>query len=604
VRTVDESLPPARIRLVSLLLITVVTLAVFGRVAGFDFINFDDNVYVYDNPLVRGGISPGGLRESFTNVSTGTWHPLTWLSHQLDVALWGMRPGGHHLTSLLLHLGTALLLYLFLEGTTGRAFPSLVAALLFAVHPMHVESVAWVSERKDVLSALFFVASLLAWARHVRTPSAGRYLAALLLFAAGLMAKPMVVTLPLVLLLLDRWPLERREGWGVLLREKVPFLLLSLGAGIVTLVTQRQAQMVRSLRGIPPSERVANALWGYLLYLGKAVWPSNLSFFYPLPEEPPSAGRIALAVLILTAATILVLLAARRRRAYLATGWGWFLVTLLPVIGLVQVGDQAIANRYTYLPYVGLFLLAAWGLEEAAVRRPLLRIAVLAAVAVLAVVSFREVGHWRGTVPLMERALVVDPGNYVAHNNLGSALFESGDVEGALAHYRAALAKKPFHPNAHYNMGLALMRLGSYQEASERFTFALHANPYEVDSLLNLGVCLLFLGKPEEAAGRFRQVLALRPDSTEARENLAVAEKRVERLRNPSAPVESGAHGRTIDRADIQYQTGLTLRRQGDREGAARHFREALRIRPDHDGAARALAEIGKDSGGDGAGPR
>ncbi|MGH9361727.1 MAG: tetratricopeptide repeat protein, partial [Thermoanaerobaculia bacterium] len=356
--------------------LALLTVLVFAPVVRHDFVSLDDPAYVTGNAQVRRGLTAEGFRWAWGNEVAGNWHPLTMLSHMLDAELHGLDPGGHHLTSLLLHAANAVLLFVLLRRLTGAAGRSAAVAALFAVHPLHVESVAWIAERKDVLSAFFFFLALLAWSGYARRPSSWRYLLALLAFALGLLAKPMVVTLPLVLLLLDVWPLgrlplaaaaERRRALGPLLREKLPFVLLALGAAAVALVTQREA--MSPLAALSLGRRIANALLAYAAYLSDTVWPRGLAVFYPLPGALP-AWRVALAAVLLAALTALAL-ARLHRSPWLAVGWLWFVGMLLPVIGLLQVGSQARADRYTYLPSIGLFVALVW---EVAARVPIGRL--------------------------------------------------------------------------------------------------------------------------------------------------------------------------------------------------------------------------------------
>jgi tetratricopeptide (TPR) repeat protein len=406
------------------------------------FINLDDPYYVTTNPQVRPGITRGGLAWAMTAKVASNWHPLTMLSHILDCQLFGLDPAGHHATSLLLHLANALLLFEVLRRMTGAAGRSAAVAALFAVHPTHVESVAWVAERKDVLSALFWLLAMGAWARYARAPAIGRYLLVALLMILGLMAKPMVVTLPFALLLLDIWPLDRlRLGWRRLLIEKLPLLALSAASSLITL--RYQETSLAPLDVVPWSLRAANALVSYVAYLGKIFLPRHLAVFYPIPLAIP-AWKVAGAALLLAALTALAVWRARWE-PWLLTGWLWFLGTLVPVIGLVQVGRQAMADRYTYIPSIGLFLAVVWSVawfwrSHRAALATVSAIVILA----LAAVTRVQIGYWSDSATLFRHALAVTgDDNYLAHIGLGKALMAEKDWNGAAEQFRAALALYP-----------------------------------------------------------------------------------------------------------------------------------------------------------------
>ncbi|MEO6196456.1 MAG: hypothetical protein ABIS20_25835 [Thermoanaerobaculia bacterium] len=425
--------------------LALLTLAAYLPALHNGFVNLDDGLYVTGNPQVQKGITRASAAWALTANVANNWHPLTLLSHQLDCQLFGLDPAGHHATSLLLHLANTLLLFAVLRGMTGAVWRSAAVAALFAVHPAHVESVAWVAERKDVLSALFWILAMAAWTSYARRPSPGRYLLVALMMLLGLMAKPMVVTLPFALLLLDVWPLERRGlGWKRLIAEKLPLLALSAAASLVTLRYQRTSLAPLDL--VPWSVRLANAAVAYASYLGKLLLPRNLAVFYPIPLAIP-AWQVAAATALLAALTALATWKARRA-PWLLVGWLWFLGTLVPVIGLVQVGRQAMADRYTYLPSIGLFVAIVWGIAWgiaalARERRAILATASAAAILALAVGTWKQAGTWHDSVALYRHALAVTRGNYVAHVGLAKALTAERNLEGAEEEYRAALALRP-----------------------------------------------------------------------------------------------------------------------------------------------------------------
>lgn len=421
--------------------LALLTLAAWLPALRNGFVNLDDGLYVTGNPQVQKGITRAGVAWALTANVANNWHPLTLLSHMLDCQLFGLDPAGHHAMSLLLHLADVLLLFAVLARMTGALWRSAAVAALFAVHPLHVESVAWAAERKDVLSALFWILAMGAWTSYARRPSLGRYLLVVLLMALGLAAKPMVVTLPFALLLLDVWPLERLGlGWKRLMAEKLPLLALSVAASLATLRYQRTS--LAPLELVPWSLRLANAAVSYAAYLGKLLLPRNLAVFYPIPLAIP-AWQAAGSAALLAALTALAVWKVRQA-PWLLVGWLWFLGTLVPVIGLVQVGRQAMADRYTYLPSIGLFLAIVWGISELLrERRAVLAAASAVAIALLAAGTWMQVGYWKDSLVLYRHALAVTRDNYVAHVGLAKALAAEKDWAGAAEQYRAALALRP-----------------------------------------------------------------------------------------------------------------------------------------------------------------
>jgi protein O-mannosyl-transferase len=533
----------ARLRSLGLALgLAVLTVLVFAPVVGNDFVTLDDPAYVTGNRQVRRGLTAEGFVWAWGAEVAANWHPLTLLSHMLDCELYGLDPGGHHLTSLLLHAANAVLLFAVWRRLTGAAARSAVVAALFAVHPLHVESVAWVAERKDVLSGFFFLLTLAAWAGWVRRPTRSRYLLALLAFVLGLLAKPMLVTLPLVLLLLDVWPLERlprgapaaevRRALGRLVREKLPFFVAALAASVVTLFTQREAMF--PLAALPPTQRVANALLAYAAYLGDTVWPQGLTVFYPLPPAQP-VWRVALAAALFATLTGAAL--ARLRRApWLAVGWLWFAGMLLPVIGLLQVGSQGRADRYTYLPSIGLFAALVWEVCELALRRKrpargpgatraALAGAALLAIASLAVAARAQVATWRDSLTLFQHALAVTERNLLAEMRVGTELGRRGDHAGAERHLRAAVRIAPGAPRPQAALGRWLHERGRPGEALPHLRQASRLRPRDARLHLRLGIVLAELGRTAEARAHFRRALELNPGLEGARRRLAALDR-------------------------------------------------------------------------------
>jgi tetratricopeptide (TPR) repeat protein len=510
------------------------------------FVNLDDPEYVTENPVVRAGLTAAGLRWAATAIVVANWHPATLVSHMLDCQLYGLNPRGHHLTSLLLHVAATLLLFEFLRRTTGRPLPSAVVAALFAVHPTHVESVAWVAERKDVLCGVFWMATLAAYLHYGRRPGFGRYLLVAAAFALALAAKPMAVTLPLVLLLLDAWPFGRlRLGQAArdgdlaaggerttflvpLILEKLPLLALSAAACVVTLRAQRGPLALDA--ATPWSLRLANALTSYAAYLGKTFYPVRLAVIYPfLPAVP--AWRVVLAALLLAGITAGAVTWARRA-PYLLVGWLWFLGTLVPVSGLVQVGAQRMADRYTYLPSIGLYLAVVWGLAGLAGGRPRLRAglaaAALAAIVGLAWTTERQTRVWKNSITLFRHSLAVED-SYLAHADLADALVAARDRPGAYAEIHAALALQPRNPRGFAALGILLQSWGRPREAADALERSLALDPAAEVPRFVLAMALDDLGESERAIAELRTIVARDPRSLRAHIGLAaLLEKRGE----------------------------------------------------------------------------
>jgi tetratricopeptide (TPR) repeat protein len=435
--------------------LAVSTLIVFWQVRNFDFITFDDNFYVYDNPHVLNGLTAEDIIWAFTTGHTGYWHPLTWLSLMLDCQLFGPNPGRIHFVSLLFHIANTLLLFALLKKMTDALWPSAFVAAAFALHPMHVESVAWISERKDVLSTLFFLLTLLAYAAYVKRGSLFSYLAAVLLFALGLMAKPMLVTLPFILLLLDYWPLERfefnksafdpdkRAATYRIIIEKIPFFVLAAIVGVFTFLVQRSVGSLTSIASLPLESRLANACLSYIKYVNKIFWPHDLAIFYPF-----EGGSVTLLHLLSLVIATIVVFRFRQNRRYLPVGWLWFIITLLPVIGLIQTGKAAYADRYTYIAYIGLFIMVGWGIPELISKWPhrkiILGILMLAVLTPLAAAARQQVGYWKNTQTVFSHALAVTQNNYLPHLCLAFWWNQQGRLDEACEQYRAALELNPY----------------------------------------------------------------------------------------------------------------------------------------------------------------
>jgi tetratricopeptide (TPR) repeat protein len=639
-------------------LLALVTLAVYLGVARNDFVNYDDSDYVTANAHVLSGLSLGNVVWAFRSGHASNWHPLTWISHMLDCQIFGERPGPQHLVSLAFHIANTLLLFLLLRRLTGTTWRSAFVAGLFALHPLHAESVAWISERKDVLSTLFLLLTIAAYARYVaelkensesRTPdpaarsapqppsavpteagrrigAAGYYVLALVLFALGLMSKPMLVTTPFVLLLLDYWPLGRlgqaaaaaagvSAGKGSksetrrpefparvrtlanLLLEKTPFFALSAISSVITFLVQQRGGAVST--SISFGARVANALVAYVRYIGKMVWPDDLSVLYPHPGEWPAVQVVFSAALLVGISAAAIVQA--RRRPYFTMGWLWFLGTLVPVIGLVQVGIQSMADRYTYVPLLGLFILLAWGLAEVPPswrwRTPALGVGAAVSLLACSWATARQVGYWRDSEALFQRAVKVTKNNYLAYNNLGFYLSNHGKAAEAMENYRKSLDINPVYEDALNNLGYALAGQKKYEQAIGYYDAALRVRPNHVEVHNNLGNALSELGRIDEAIGHYRFVLQQKPDHGDAHNNLGIA------LAMKGNLEEALSHFRDSIRFKPNYASahsnlGNALAAQRKFVEATAEYQESLRLKPGdaqaHNNLGNVLAEQGR----------
>lgn len=555
-----------RTLLVAVFLMVAIGL-IFSPVSDYGFLDQDDDKYVTQNPQVLEGLSARGFLWAFTSMGyASNWHPLTWLSHMTDVQLFGANPRWHHRMNVLFHSANTLLLFFLLRTMTGAFWRSAFTAAFFGVHPLHVESVAWISERKDVLSTFFFMLTLGAYCWYSRKPVTYRFLTVILCFALGLLAKPMLVTLPFVLFLLDFWPLRRlSSGEGALsgnpeggnlkrlIMEKVPLLTMSAASGVLTYAAQSRGDMVASLGQLPLAARISNISLSYAGYLWKTIWPAKLAFFYPFPAGGPSPARAAAAGILLL---VISAAAARlvRRVPYLWTGWGWYLVTLTPVIGLVQVGEQAMANRYTYVPIIGCFLIITWGIHDMVGSSPfrgrLAAFAGVAALAALIVVARIHVGYWQNGTSLFTHDLEVTTENWMAENNLGVIDSREGRTEAAVRHLRQAIRIQPSFIIAHNNLGVALAKQGKYDEALAHYREAIRINPEYAAPYYNTGMIFLKQAEVEKALFNIRKALQLK-----------------------------------YDFPDAHFTLGTVLEISGRTDAALHHYREALRFMPSHAGA-------------------
>ena len=583
-----------RASLVVLVAILAITVYVYWPVGGYDFVSLDDSVYVANNPFLQGGPTWAGAAGTLTSTYAHFWHPLTLLSLMLDAALFGKAPGAFHVTNLLLHLGSTLLLFLALVRMTGAAGRSAFVAALFAVHPLHVESVAWIAERKDVLSTFFWMLTMWAWAGYARNGRRSAYWIALASFTLGLMAKPMLVTLPVTLLLFDVWPFGRvkvagvaaaggwsgvMRGWLPLVREKIPFFLLALAAGVAAVAAQGTA--VASLEAIPLGMRVANGLVASTDYLAKMLWPTGLTVFYPMPAAVPvwpAVASLALLVAITVAALWLW-----RRAPYLAVGWAWYLVTLLPVTGLVQVGNHAMADRYTYMPLLGVFLLAAWGAWDLAgrgrARQQAVRAAAVIVVVALGATARAQVATWKDSRALWEHALAVAPDNYYAQHGMGSLLREQGKAAEAVPYLRESIRLNPRFPESCNNLGMALEALGRIDEAAAEYAEALRIDPALALAHNNLGSLLLKAGRADEAALHFLAALRQSPELAGVHDNLGQARAAQGRFAEAQTEFVEALRLQP-DSAAAHAHLGDALSNLGKADDSVAQYRESLRLAP------------------------
>ena len=557
-----------RLTLLMCIFLAITTIAIYWQVNNHEFVGFDDNEYVTENRHVQTGLTSGNVTWAFTTFHAGNWHPLTWISHMLDCQLFGLKPGFHHLMNLFFHLANTILLFLILQRMTKAPWQSAFVAVIFAIHPLHVESVAWVAERKEVLSAFFWMLTMGAYVFYVEKQELKRYFLSIFFFALGLMAKPMLVTLPFVLLLLDFWPLCRLQTEKLLISEdkqsedlleprskkkgrrksatktehtnntetqtrqhssvahivleKIPFFVLSLASSMITYTAQQKGGAVGSLKSFPLPTRIANALVSYCAYIWKTIWPENLAVLYPHPGMLPAWEIVG--VVFLLGITTFLIIKARKGYPYLTTGWLWYLGTLVPVIGLVQVGVQGMADRYTYVPLIGIAIIVAWGAPELLKKWRYRRIAFAAMAAItlciFSFVTWRQVQYWQDSVTLFTRTVTVTTDNPIMQNNLGNALEDQGRLDEAIAHYTEALRIDPGLADSYNNIGLALTKLGKSDEATTNFLKAIKISPNYAAAHYNLGTVLASQGKLDEAVYHFRESIRIKPDYAKAYNNL------------------------------------------------------------------------------------
>ena len=567
------------------LLLLLGTLALYYPALHSGFVNYDDPAYVTSNFHVQQGLNSRSVAWAFTSTAEANWHPLTWISHMLDVQLFGLRPAGHHAQSVLWHAVNVVLLFLLLAKATGFVGRSALVAGLFAVHPLNVESVAWVAERKTVLCTFFFLLALGAYGWYVKRPRVSRYLLVALLFALGLMAKPMAITLPFALLLIDFWPLQRFPETPIskLALEKIPLLALSAASAAITLYAQRAGGAVGSTELLPLAMRVKNAIYSYLIYVEKTVWPSRLAVFYPHPEDSLALWKVLGAAAVLAAVTALFW--HFRERRYLLVGWLWFLGTLAPVIGIVQVGRQAWADRYAYLPLWGLFVIGVWLVSEGAARISLSRAAQAAiASGVLlgySVAAHSQIEYWRDSYRLFAHTIQVTDANPIAEGNLGSALMEMQRPDLAVPHLERAVRLMPTLSTAHYNLGTLLHRQNELDRALQEYQLALKYGSDEREAAQthnNLGVLFDQLGRRDEAVAEFTAAIAVNPNEQNSWIGRGMIEREEGKL---DAALQDFARAAQVAPSPLAfYWQGRVLEDKGQLSAAAEAYRTALKLAP------------------------
>ena len=504
--------------------LAVSTLLVFWQVRNFDFVNYDDPTYVTGNLNIQ-TITLQSVKWAFTTGYYGNWNPLTWFSYMLDWQLFGSNPAGFHLTNLFFHIANTLLLFLVLKQMTNTIWQSAFVAALFALHPLHVEAVAWVSCRKDILSTFFWILTMWAYLQYAKQPSIWRYLLVLLFFVMGIMAKPMLVTLPFVLLLLDYWPLERKISSRLLL-EKIPFIILAAAFSVIAFFTQRGLGSLTTFTKFSLKFRIYNALISYVEYIEKLFRPNRLAAFYPHPFTNVSVLYAVISAVFLLVVTIFVLRFAKNHR-YLVTGWFWYLGTLVPVIGLIQVGSFAMADRYTYITLTGLFIIIAWGLPELLVKLPqrkiILGVSMVIVLTALGICAGWQTSYWKNSITLFSHASQVTQNNYLACYNLGAAYDKLGCPGEAIGAYQQAIRISPDLAEPHYNLGIAYGKIGRLPEAIDAYQQAIRINPNSVDAYLNLGNAYGKLSRRQDAIDAYRQAIKIKPDYASAHCNLGFA---------------------------------------------------------------------------------
>ncbi len=578
---------------------------VYGQVRSHDFITLDDNEYVYDNSHVQNGLTLDSIRWAFTNTDAGIWIPVTWLSLMIDYELFGLNPGIFHITNVVFHIANVLLLFLLFSAITKAPWESMFLSGLFALHPLQVESVAWITERKDVLSIFFMLIALISYFRYVKQPTIYKYCLVFIIYTLGLLAKPMIVTFPLVLLLMDYWPLKRfssiqglmsenraektfhHSDTGTInrhiLMEKIPFLALSGMVSVITLIAVNKNNAFMQLDSLTPVHRLSNSIVSYVTYIMKIFWPGNLAIFYPYESGALPLWKIIGALLILSVITA-VAIRLRKRYPYFLFGWIWYIGTLIPVIGIFQTGSQSMADRFTYMPIIGVFTMIVWGVasikKKRIYQRILTSVFAVTFLLLLSVTSWFQISYWRDSITLFSHAIKVTSSNWLAHNSLGIGFERQGNLSGAAEHYKKAIFIDPNYFYAHYNLARVYELLGNYAEASHHLKEVLDFKPDFAEANYNLALTLVQQGKMEEAIAYYKHALKINPHFAEAHYNMALA------LQHQGKFDEAAAHYKeTLHINNENYFAHYNLARiytsQGNSSAAEIHYSEALRLNPD-----------------------
>lgn len=589
------------------LVLAVMTLVVYLPVRNFDFINYDDPEYVAQNVMIQRAPIGEAIKWAFTSAYSFNWHPVTWMSHLLDCRMFGVKPGAHHLVNVVLHIANTILLFGLFRRMTRATWESAFVAGIFAVHPLHVESVAWICERKDVLSTFFWLLTTWAYVQFVqgrgdKARARRWYIVALACFALGLMSKPMLVTLPFTLLLLDFWPLRRMSfgpadgGRGLqlpfrsLLLEKIPFFFLTVASSLTTFLVQRSEGAVADTQVFPVGLRVANAFISYVRYLGKTFWPDDLMIFYPYPETWP-VWQSALAAAVIVFISVAVLWKAKAV-PFLAVGWFWFIGTLVPVIGLVQVGIQSMADRYMYVPLIGLSIMMAWGLGPVLHSRLMLARGILGVMIIACLVlTSRQLRHWRDSVSVFEHAISIEPNHVMAHVMAGNAYTDRADVEKAMHHYGEALKRSPNFAEVHYNLGNLLMHQSRAGDAVKHYEKAVELRADYIDARANLAVALSSLGRNAEALAHEEAALKQRPDDPTLLRNISVDLMELKRFDEAGTYLQRALQMKPEDAVLYKLLGDVLLAKNSPNE-AALQYRKALQLQPDFEDARRSLERI------------
>jgi tetratricopeptide (TPR) repeat protein len=573
------------------LVLVFITFAVYYQVCSFGFINLDDPGYVSENPNIQTGFSLNAVKWAFTSGYAGNWHPLTWLSHILDWQLFGSNPAGHHLANLFFHIANTLLLFIVLKKMTGALWQSAFVAALFALHPLHVESVAWVAERKDVLSTFFWLLTMWAYAHYAKNPKLKWYLISLVLFALGLMSKPMLVTLPFVLLLLDYWPFQRKISWHLLV-EKIPFFIFAAASSIVTILAQHSGKAVVPFSLAPLNFRIANAFISYVQYIEKMFYPAGLAVFYPHPGINISILFTVISAVLLLGVTIFILGFPKNHR-YLVTGWFWYLGTLVPVIGIIQVGGQAMADRYAYITLTGLFIIIAWGMPELlgkfSHRKIVLWILSLVVLFALAVCSYLQTRYWKDTLTLCQHAIEVTNDNYQAHFCMIKPLLEQNRIDDAIRHGEQAVRISPTFVPALNALGLSLLEAKRTDDAVACYRRVLQIRPQDAAANFNLAWVLAGSGKFDEAIPLYYKTLQIDPDFADARINLGFALAGSGKLQEAVKEYEKILLVEP-NNAVAHNDLGIALAKQENFDDAIAHFSQAVKINPNYANAKNNLS--------------